>query len=146
MTDTVVLFSVKQVEHADGAGEAKARWTAGQVVPHRITLALDSRRLDGPEVDEACGVKEPAVDRWERGTLYPTWEQLCLLAVLTGFPVAFFTEPADENPIVSNIRFRPSEGRHVYQAEPRPVLAFTEKAVRRTLGSRLVCPTCRRPR
>lgn len=146
MTDTVVLFSVRQVQNAHGADEAKRRWLRGQVVPHRVTLALDSRKLDGPGVDEACGVQEPAVDRWERGTLYPTWEQLCLLAVLTGFPIVFFAEPADENPIETNIRFRPSEGRQVYQPQPRPVLAFTDKSIRRTLGARWVCPTCSRPR
>jgi hypothetical protein len=41
-------------------------------------------RLEGPEVDIACGAKEPDVDRWEEGELYPTWEQLVLLAELTG--------------------------------------------------------------
>jgi transcriptional regulator with XRE-family HTH domain len=143
---TLALFALKQVSNAPGADEARRRWTAGQVVPHRITLALDSCRLDGPEVDEACGVQEPAVDRWERGTLYPTWDQLCALALLTDFPVAFFAEPADENPIETNVHFRPIEGKPVYERQPRPVLAFTEKAILRTLGSRYVCPTCHRPR
>jgi hypothetical protein len=146
MPDTVAPFALKQAANAPGADEAKRRWQAGQAVPHRITLALDICNLDGPGVDEACGVEEPAVDRWERGTLYPTWDQLCRLAVLTGFPVAFFTENAEGNLIETNIKFRPSEGKHVYERTPRPVLAFTDNAIRRTLGARYVCPTCRRPR
>lgn len=67
---------------------------AGRPYPERITLALDSRALDGPEVDVACGAVEPAVDRWETGEEVPTRPQLELLAELTGYPLAFFfTEP-----------------------------------------------------
>ncbi len=142
MTDTVIRFEMKRVEHADSAAEAKQRWLQGLVVPHRITLALDVNRLDGPGVDEACGVREPAVDRWERGTLYPEWEQLLRLAVLTGFDVAFFTSPADEHAIATNINWRPQEGRPVYESTAKPVLAFTQKAIRRTLGGRYVCHEC----
>lgn len=48
----------------------------------------------GEWVDVACGVQEPAVDRWEAGLLYPTWEQLCKLAVLTCTPLeTLFTAP-----------------------------------------------------
>lgn len=80
-----------------GEQEAKRRYEAGLVVPHYITMALDVNGLYGPEVDEACGAAEPDVDRWESGDLYPSWEQLCLLAKLTGYPVAFFTrEPNPE--------------------------------------------------
>jgi len=42
-----------------------------------------STQFVGPWVDEACGAREPAVDRWEQGLFYPTWEQLCKLAALT---------------------------------------------------------------
>lgn len=66
-------------------------WRDGLVSPRAITAALDMRALYGPEVDEACGVQEPAVDQWEAGQLYPSWEQLDALARLTGFPVRFFT-------------------------------------------------------
>ena len=58
-------------------------------------MALDLRGLEGPEVDIACGVVEPAVDMWEAGTLVPTREQVAALAVLTDFPVTFFYQPAD---------------------------------------------------
>lgn len=58
--------------------------------PGRITAALNLAGLDGPEVDRACGVEEPAVDMWEAGTLVPTREQVEALATLTGFPPAFF--------------------------------------------------------
>lgn len=73
--------------------EALARWSTGRAIPWRITSALDMRSLYGPEVDEACGVEEPTVDRWEAGEVYPTWEQLNSLARLTGFPVQYFTRP-----------------------------------------------------
>jgi hypothetical protein len=66
-------------------------WANGQVIPDRITLALDEQALYGPEVDAACGVEEPAVDMWEAGTLYPTWDQLCALARLVNRPVHLFT-------------------------------------------------------
>lgn len=58
--------------------------------PERITTALDAAGLDGPEVDRACGVEEPAVDLWESGELVPTRQQVEALAKLTGFPPAFF--------------------------------------------------------
>lgn len=62
-------------------------------VPARITMALDAKGLYGPEVDLACGAREPDVDRWEAGTLIPTAVQLRLLAELTGQTVGFFFEP-----------------------------------------------------
>lgn len=61
--------------------------------PKRITLALDSRGMDGTEVDEALGVATPAddvVDRWESGDLVPSAEDVRRLATLTGYPTAFF--------------------------------------------------------
>lgn len=61
--------------------------------PSRITAALDIRQMYGPGVDEACGVREPAVDQWEAGTLIPTREQIHKLAVLTGYPESFFYLP-----------------------------------------------------
>ena len=67
-------------------------WRAGQIHPFRITMALDARRLCGPQVDAACGAAEPDVDLWEAGKLYPTWEQVRLLAELCGVPPRFFAE------------------------------------------------------
>lgn len=69
----------------------------------RITMALDSRGLDGPEVDEALGVADAldtVVDSWEDGSAVPTEEQLLRLATLTGYPPTFFykgTIPRMEN-------------------------------------------------
>lgn len=67
---------------------------------HRITMALDSRGLDGPEVDEALDVHghnvlgEPidvgVVDAWEAGTTIPSELEVRRLATLTGYPLAFF--------------------------------------------------------
>ncbi|CAN5422965.1 hypothetical protein BH09ACT9_BH09ACT9_00470 [soil metagenome] len=70
--------------------ESRAAWEAGKLVPHRITTYLDMQGLEGPGVDEACGVEEPAVDLWEAGELYPTWEQLLALADLCGVTVSGF--------------------------------------------------------
>lgn len=76
-----------------------ARWQAGGLRPSVITGAFDpqarggrgalfaSTQFVGPWVDEACGTREPAVDRWEQGLLYPTWEQLCKLVALTRTPL-----------------------------------------------------------
>lgn len=66
----------------------------GLPTPARITVALDLRRLHGPEVDRACGAQEPAVDQWELGELVPTPAQVRALAKLTGFPPEFFYGPA----------------------------------------------------
>ena len=69
--------------------------------PKRITMALDICGLEGPGVDEACGVKEPVVDLWEAGKLTPTREQLDALCRLTGHPLKFFylTDPEPVGPM-----------------------------------------------
>lgn len=106
--------------------EAKRRWEAGLVVPHYITVALDIQGLYGPEVDEACGAAEPDVDRWEAGELYPSWSQLCALAELTGYPVAFFVRPAEGRVEAewTTAQF------HVkgWKPAPPPILAFKDGA------------------
>lgn len=105
-------------------------WNQGLVVPCRITAALDMRKLYGPEVDIACGAREPDVDRWEEGTLYPTWEQLQKLADLTQVPLGFFFVPATSAP--SRVwlcnRARRKKGCELYEP-PRPVVAFTAEAI-----------------
>lgn len=78
--------------------KAYAGWRLGLVAPWRITHALDAGGHEGPQVDIACGTAEPAVDEWESGHRYPTFEQLLLLAELTGFSAAWFVrteEPLD---------------------------------------------------
>lgn len=101
-------------------------WAAGKVIPYRITTALDAEALYGPEVDAACGVEEPAVDQWEAGELYPTWEQLCALAELTHTRPWLFTPatgPAAEEPWTT-LQF------HIKGWEPtKRVLAFTPEAI-----------------
>jgi hypothetical protein len=80
----------------------------GRIVPARITLALDSRSLDGPEVDLACGTWEgnPAgdVDMWELAVAVPSPEQVQLLATLTHYPVAVFYEPLPPGPLFGPVR------------------------------------------
>jgi hypothetical protein len=110
--------------------EARQAWDRGALRPWLITMALDMQGLDGPEVDIACGVEEPAVDMWEAGELYPTWEQLLALADLTGMYVWWFF-----------LEHRPPTGHttqrfHDPEWEPPapPLLRFQTAAVERTVG------------
>lgn len=64
-------------------------WQAGALVPHTITQLLNANGLYGPEVDVACLAEEPAVDEWEAGTRYPTWEQVLALAELVEVQPAY---------------------------------------------------------
>lgn len=104
-------------------------WSSGKVIPHRITAALDAKALQGPEVDLACGVEEPAVDQWEAGTLYPTWEQLCALADLCGVQVWLFTMEPFEFPLRTSLRFHKIGGKSCDWLESPPVRMFTPEAI-----------------
>lgn len=120
---------------------ARREWLAGRVVPHRITQALDIRNLDGPEVDWACGVEEPAVDEWEQGVRYPTWEQLLKLAELTDFEPWFFMRPVRHiiTPADTSMPFhcdRHRDGEPCLRSRPAVFggYMFDPEAIRRTLG------------
>lgn len=118
----------RRLQDQQALGEAYRRWAAGQLVPARITIALDLHELYGPEVDAACGVAEPDVDRWEAGDLYPTWEQLLALSKITPMvALSFFFLEVGEGDLVgerSTLRFHmPSE-----EPDGAPVLRFTEEA------------------
>lgn len=85
----------KRYATAQARQEREKLLATGKVVPGRITLALDVRGLEGPEVDIACGAAEPDVDDWELGVSTPTPDQVVKLAELTGYPVTFFYKPLD---------------------------------------------------
>lgn len=87
----VVYRAESAAQCAENDRIAFEKWKVGMVVPHAITVVLDTLKLYGPEVDAACGVREPAVDLWEAGKLYPTWPQLQALSRLTGYPLGYFT-------------------------------------------------------
>lgn len=120
--------------------KARADWAAGRVVPWLITIALDGKRLYGPEVDEACGVPEPGVDMWEAGTLYPRFGQLCALAKLTGKSPGFFMNRrglVGMRPSDTSLRF------HVrVDDEKEPVMAFTSEAVAAAVAGEGPCVFC----
>lgn len=102
-------------------------WRAGNVQPWRISQALDAAGLWGPEVDEKCGGREPMVDEWEAGTLYPTWEQLLKLATLTEVTPGMFMVRPGQDPIpakATSMRFHAD-----VEDEAEPVLAFTPNAI-----------------
>lgn len=114
----------------DAAAERRdpAAYYAGKTpTPERITTALDIREMYGPEVDQALGGEEPMVDEWESGERVPTFEQMQRLAVMTGFPVKFFYQPA--SPPITGGWICGSDG-------CRPLGETTEDE----------CPTCGRPR
>lgn len=119
--------------------DSHTRWARGLVVPHRITLALDIRELHAPQVDQACGAREPDVDRWEVGERYPTWEQLLALAELTRFDVAFFTPEPDQihalGPGVMFVCKRSSRSWNPVVEIPAPVLTFNPKAIAATVDA-----------
>lgn len=138
----VRLTDAKAKEIAQRAGHKKlldeqahdkalSDWWAGRVVPHLITMALDADGLYGPDVDRACLVAEPTVDRWEAGEVYPSWEQLCALAELTGKQPSWFME-AGQNHLTewdTTMRF------HAKLGEPKPpVLRFTQAAIDATVA------------
>jgi hypothetical protein len=106
------LTDRNRAEARRAADDAKAKrmWQAGLVRPAAITFALDAKGLYGPEVDTACLAAEPDVDMWERGALYPTWEQLVALAALTGKTARFFC--SWDNPVpfeATTLRFHVPE-------------------------------------
>ena len=84
----------------------------GRVVPARITMALDMRGLEGPEVDVACGGAEPDVDMWELGLAVPSREQVEKLADLTGFHPAYFYMPIPPGPLTGAITICGDHGCH----------------------------------
>ncbi|GAT01321.1 DUF4031 domain-containing protein [Mycolicibacterium fortuitum] len=111
-------------------------WREGRVSPRAITAALDIRQLYGPEVDRACGVEEPAVDQWEAGQLYPSWEQLQALARLTGFPVRFFTRGYVGEVSSGFVCRRSGRGRGCEQIEgPKGPREFPQEVVAATDGT-----------
>ncbi|WP_286346962.1 hypothetical protein [Frondihabitans sucicola] len=108
---------------------------AGKVVPAYITAALDMASLYGPEVDEACGVEEPAVDEWEEGVRYPTWDQLRALATLTDTTPTFFVRPlprVTNEPSTLDFHLSLREKRAT-RSKPT-VLGFTDAALVAVLG------------
>lgn len=109
------------------AKEGYRDWREGRLIPATITMALDAHSLTGPEVDEACCAREPDVDRWEAGVLYPTWEQAKLLAELCRVQVRFLArshEHIDVN--FTSLQFHiPDSGRQ----QPPLVRFFTPEAI-----------------
>lgn len=105
---------------------ARKKWAAGMVVPNHITCALDMCELYGPEVDEKCLAKEPDVDMWEAGVLYPSWEQIVALSRLTGLWPTWLMGPPREP-----LRFEDTSMRFHMSApqSPAPVYAFTASAL-----------------
>jgi hypothetical protein len=66
------------------------------IIPARITLALDTAGLHGPEVDVNLGGTEPMVDDWETGKTVPTEAQIKRISIITGYPESFFSKPVDD--------------------------------------------------
>lgn len=104
-------------------------WKAGKLVPWAITHLLDAGGHVGPGVDIACGAQEPAVDLWEAGRLYPSWEQTVALARLLNVRVRILAHPDTqprhhENRPQSRIR-----GLAILSFEPAAVEAATRQSI-----------------
>nr|WP_294637914.1 hypothetical protein [uncultured Rhodococcus sp.] len=106
-------------------------WRDGKLVPWYITHTLDCGQHIGPQVDIACKAEEPAVDRWEAGVLYPTWEQAVALAELVGVRVRDLANPEavphhhDNRPLsrkegTAILSFEPDAVREATSAHPEP--------------------------
>jgi len=112
--------------------QARQKWLMGLVVPAHITMALDGADLHGPQVDWACGVQEPAVDNWEAGRLYPTWEQIVRLAELTSRRPSYFMAPVHDITSLYDTSMRFHLTFAVRHPMPSlPVHRFTYEALRR---------------
>lgn len=131
------------IEAAQAEDEAKTAvreaWRTGHLQPFIITQVLDMRGLYGPGVDEACGVREPAVDQWEAGILYPSYEQVLALAMLTATTPAFLVTPHEP------IGFEDTSMRfHLRKRDKRPpplVRCFLPEAIHAATGT-TSCPYC----
>lgn len=75
---------------AESLADGRRAWERGALRPWMITMALNVRGLEGPEVDVACLAQEPDVDDWEAGWRYPSWPQFLALCELTGFGPGWF--------------------------------------------------------
>lgn len=119
------------------AAEGYRLWRAGKLVPWRITAALDAIGADGPEVDLACGAREPDVDHWELGIKYPTWAQTEALSRYTGTTVPILccddTPPSVHD---TTLRFHlpRSELLALERAERQRVTRFSPAAIAATLA------------
>lgn len=115
-----------------GVEELRVAWDRGRIRPDVLTLALNLAGQYGPEVDAACGVEEPTVDRWETGEIYPTFEQLLALTRLCQVGPAFFTREHEVIPVAAtSMRFHLPA--HELREDP-PVLQFDLAAIERTVG------------
>lgn len=120
----VVRNAEREEQRAEDDRIAFEKWQCGLVVPHAITTALNALGLYGPEVDEACGVREPAVDLWEEGKLYPTWGQLLALARLTRYPVIYFVTARQPIGVLdTSMRFH---GKPSVLAADQPVMRYPD--------------------
>lgn len=127
------VLAQQSAEREEKRGHSE--WAAGRLCPDRITLTLDAKGLEGPEVDAQCLAQEPEVDLWEAGELYPTWEQTKALAHLCGVTPRFLMQDS-----IAGHRIEAHETTLRFQAElpdpTPPVLAFTEQAIRERMNPR----------
>lgn len=105
---------------------AHEKWRMGLVIPDHIAAALNKHDLYGPEVDIACGAREPDVDLWEAGKLYPRWDQILKLGELTRtWPIRFMAPINTLSPLETSMRFHLKPGERL----PMPVHRFTYAAL-----------------
>lgn len=72
-------------------------WQQGCLRPWRITIALRQAGFAGAWVNQALGVPERTVERWESGIFYPTWVDRVAIAELTGAALDELLREDDEH-------------------------------------------------
>lgn len=93
---------------------------AGDARLERARLTIAFGDLAGPEVDEALGVTEPTVDRWEGGRIVPSLVDVARVARLTGRPLAWFYEPLMPAGTSAIVCVRGGKGRGCYVVNGGP--------------------------
>lgn|SRR5699024_1325485 len=68
-------------------------WRQGGIVPGRIALARAYLGLHPQNIANVCGTDAEAVDLWELGLEYPTWDEFTDVVLLSGLPWGFFVRP-----------------------------------------------------
>ncbi|MCT6735496.1 hypothetical protein [Rhodococcus qingshengii] len=126
----------KIARRAEEFAWARSQWEAGGVVPYYLTSAMDRKGLSGPSVDIDCGAAEPAVNEWEAGTRYPTWEQLLKAATLCEVsPAALVRRPTDPE-MAARFPTPPTVYLGRCASHQRPcIMEFTEDAVAAVVGA-----------
>jgi ribosome-binding protein aMBF1 (putative translation factor) len=75
------------------APKSSQAYRSDTIYPDRVASARILMQLSIEQVAELSGIGVADLEMFETGMLTPTYEQLQVLAEVTGFPVAWFGQP-----------------------------------------------------